>query len=208
MGHLDFLTNHEFLCSGLITALIVIMGLLIYILLLKRDKQEESGYVLDLKAKLNTYQFRNDRQQATINNMTSLVNRKSVELPERILKQLDDLEEQIKLQRCSLEARGFPFREEIDLSIVAKVMDLGVGPNQLFEILRKEKILMEKGDFKNMPFQKYMTQGYLKVIKEPYKQGPVRKIHYKPVCTPKGLNFIRKVVEKHLAHNHVEEKVA
>lgn len=198
-----FMNIEEFLGFALIVAAIVVMGLLVYITILLNEKRKSWLDLLEANEHAQKNYVDSERKTATIENFSKVISSRACDLPEKILSQLNNLEEEMRLARASLEAKGFPFKKEIDIAIVAKILDLGVGPNQLFEILRKEKILIEKGEHKNMPYQKYINSGHLKLIKEPFKQGPVRKTHYKPVCTPKGLNFIRKIVEKHLSHNNL-----
>lgn len=72
---------------------------------------------------------------------------------------------------------------------------LGVGPNNLFEFLRQQKIFMDGrgGQHRNMPYQQYLDAGYFAVVEKPF-QTPDGKTHInvKPVVLQKGLDYIRK----------------
>ena len=47
---------------------------------------------------------------------------------------------------------------------VAKSLDMGIGRNKLFEILRDKKIL----DRSNIPYQTYVDRGYFRVVEQKY----------------------------------------
>jgi len=77
---------------------------------------------------------------------------------------------------------------------VAKVLDLGIGRNQLFSFLRNNGILMDD----NEPYQRYMTSGYFKVVMYKYESSGNIITHYKTLVTKKGVNFIlKKYLEKY-----------
>lgn len=81
--------------------------------------------------------------------------------------------------------------DTIDMKEAAKVLNLkGIGRNNLFEILRQNKIL----DRNNQPYQKYVDLGYFRIIESRYSlpTGEV-KISLKTVVFQKGLDFIRKI---------------
>lgn len=81
-----------------------------------------------------------------------------------------------------------------DMKEVAKVLNYkNVGRNKLFEILRDEKIL----DNHNQPYQKYIDAGYFRVIETKFedKDGDTH-INLKTVVFQKGVNFIKKTVDK------------
>lgn len=84
-------------------------------------------------------------------------------------------------------------KDAIDLGSAAKVLNMGIGRNQLFEILRAEKILMHN----NQPYQTFIDRGYFRTIEQKYTvpSGETR-ISIKTLVYQKGLNYIRKVVEK------------
>jgi anti-repressor protein len=77
----------------------------------------------------------------------------------------------------------------VDMAIVAKTLDMGIGRNSLFEFLRDNAIL----DRKNMPYQVYQDRGYFRVVESSY-QKPDGSTHvsFKTVVYQKGLDFIRR----------------
>lgn len=82
----------------------------------------------------------------------------------------------------------------IQIGDVAKVLNIrGIGRNKLFEILRKEKILMND----NLPYQTYIDRGYFRVIEQKYNVGAEVRINFKTLVYQRGVNFIRKKVEDH-----------
>lgn len=84
-------------------------------------------------------------------------------------------------------------KDAIDLGSAAKVLNMGIGRNRLFEILREEKVLMSN----NQPYQTFLDRGYFRTIEQKYTvpTGETR-ISIKTLVYQKGLNFIRKVLEK------------
>lgn len=83
-------------------------------------------------------------------------------------------------------------KDAIPMGEVAKVLDLGIGRNKLFEILRKKKILMTT----NVPFQRFIDAGYFRVIETKYNKpnGDVA-INIKTLVLQKGIDYIRKVLK-------------
>jgi len=76
-----------------------------------------------------------------------------------------------------------------DMADVAKVCNLGIGRNTLFQFLRDSKILREN----NTPYQQYIDNGYFRVIESKYNKpdGSIN-ISLKTVVYQKGIDFIIK----------------
>lgn len=79
-------------------------------------------------------------------------------------------------------------KDVISLAEAAKVLELGIGRNKLFEFLRKEKILQRD----NQPYQKYVDLGYFRTIEQKYTVGDEVRINIKTLVYQKGLDYIRK----------------
>lgn len=80
-----------------------------------------------------------------------------------------------------------------DLGTVAKILNMGIGRNSLFDFLRESHILMEN----NRPYQNFVDSGFFRVIIQKYKK-PDGSAHigYKTVAFPKGIDFIRRRLEE------------
>ena len=80
------------------------------------------------------------------------------------------------------------------MSEVAKVLNYpGYGRNRLFEFLREKKVLMPN----NQPYQKYVDCGYFRVVEQKYtKPNGDIAINIKTLVYQKGVNYIRKLLEK------------
>lgn len=79
--------------------------------------------------------------------------------------------------------------DTIDMSEVAKVLNMGIGRNKIFEVLREKKILNDK----NIPYQKYVDCGYFRIIESSYtKPDGSNCIQLKTIVFQKGVDFIRK----------------
>ena len=89
-----------------------------------------------------------------------------------------------------------------EIGTVAKILGFkNVGRNILFDILRKQGIL--KSD--NIPYQKYVDNGYFRVIESKwndYITGDV-KISFKTVVYQKGIEYIAKLL-KELGYKKIE----
>lgn len=81
----------------------------------------------------------------------------------------------------------------INISDAAKILNYkNIGRNKLFAILRDKKVL----DKNNQPYQKYVNGGYFKVTETSYDKGDSTVISLKTVVYQKGLDFIRKLLDK------------
>ena len=83
-------------------------------------------------------------------------------------------------------------KEAIPIGDVAKILDMGIGRNRLFEFLRDEKILMSN----NQPYQKYIDAGYFRVIEQKYEKNGDVCINIKTLVFQKGVDFIRRKLQK------------
>lgn len=81
----------------------------------------------------------------------------------------------------------------IEMAAVAKVLNFnGVGRNKLFEILRDERILQSD----NIPYQKYIDNGWFRTIEQKYSKDGETYINIKTLVYQKGVDGIRKIIEK------------
>lgn len=80
-------------------------------------------------------------------------------------------------------------KDAIPMGDVAKVLDMGIGRNKLFEVLRNRGVLMAD----NRPYQKYIDSGYFRVVEQKYDKGYGETgINIKTLVFQKGIDFIRK----------------
>lgn len=81
--------------------------------------------------------------------------------------------------------------DTVDMATVAKVLNMGMGRNKLFELLRNKGILTER----NQPYQKYVDYGWFRQIESSYnKPDGSTCINIKTVVYQKGIDGIRKVI--------------
>jgi len=108
--------------------------------------------------------------------------RKALETENKLLKPKADFFDQVAESK-----------DAIDLGTAAKVLNMGIGRNRLFELLRKAGVLMNN----NQPYQKHIDQGYFRTIEQKYiKPDGTTCINIKTVVYQKGLDFIRRIIEK------------
>lgn len=83
--------------------------------------------------------------------------------------------------------------DTIEIGMTAKVLNMGIGRNKLFDLLRKYKVLREN----NEPYQRYIDGGLFRVIETKFTvpNGDTR-VNLKTVVYQKGVDFIRKLVQK------------
>jgi phage antirepressor YoqD-like protein len=84
-------------------------------------------------------------------------------------------------------------KDAIEIGAVARVLNIGIGRNKLFEILRQKEILMKN----NLPYQKYIDAEYFRTIEQKYtRSNGDTNINIKTLVYQKGLNYIRNLVQK------------
>jgi len=84
-------------------------------------------------------------------------------------------------------------KDAIDIGSTAKVLNMKIGRNRLFELLRNEGILMSN----NQPYQTYIDRGYFRTIEQKYtRPDGSTHIYIKTMVFQRGLNFIRQIVAK------------
>jgi anti-repressor protein len=78
----------------------------------------------------------------------------------------------------------------VDMAVVAKTLNMGIGRNQLFEFLREKGIL----DRKNTPYQMFVDRGYFRIVESSYsKPDGSTHVSFKTVVFQKGMDYIRKM---------------
>lgn len=84
-------------------------------------------------------------------------------------------------------------KDAFDIGSAAKVLNMGIGRNRLFEFLRDKQVLMDN----NQPYQKYVDRGYFRTIEQKYnKPDGSTQINIKTLVYQKGLDFIRKLLSQ------------
>lgn len=79
----------------------------------------------------------------------------------------------------------------ISMNEVAKVLNIkGYGRNNLFEFLRENKVL----DRWNVPYQKYVDNGWFRVIEQHYQKNGEPIVTTKTLVYQKGVDGIRKMI--------------
>ena len=86
--------------------------------------------------------------------------------------------------------------DTIDMAETAKVLNMGVGRNTIFKILRQQRVLNRN----NIPYQEYIDRGYFRCIESKYtKADGTNCVNIKTVVFQKGVDFIRTTVNNALA---------
>lgn len=84
--------------------------------------------------------------------------------------------------------------DTIDIGEVAKVLNKGMGRNQLYNFLRDKKVLMAD----NEPYQRFVKNGCFKRVEQEYYNEKTGKtgIGLKTVVFQKGVDYINKLIDK------------
>lgn len=86
-------------------------------------------------------------------------------------------------------------KDAIPMADVAKVLDMGIGRNKLFEFLREKGILMSD----NRPYQRFIDAGYFRVVEQKYDKGYGETgINIKTLVFQKGVDYIRRKLSESL----------
>ena len=81
----------------------------------------------------------------------------------------------------------------VPMNEVAKTLNIpGYGRNRLFEFLRDEAIL----DRNNIPYQRYVDNGWFRVVEQSYMKNGERCINFKTLVYQRGVDGIRKRILK------------
>lgn len=118
--------------------------------------------------------------------------------------QQEKIEEQQKLIEAQTPKAEFydevvDSKDAIDMQAVAKVINMGIGRNKLFEFLRNNKVLMQN----NQPYQYYIDLGWFRVIESKYtKPSGDICINLKTVVFQKGVDGIRKLIKQNKHKNN------
>ena len=117
----------------------------------------------------------------------------------RALKMADKTIEGLKSQLLEMKPKADFFdavadsKTAISMNEVAKVLNIkGYGRNNLFEFLRENKVL----DRWNVPYQKYVDNGWFRVIEQHYQKNGEPIVTTKTLVYQKGVDGIRKMIEK------------
>jgi len=83
--------------------------------------------------------------------------------------------------------------DTIEMATVAKILNVGIGRNRLFEILREQKVLR----YDNTPLQRYVDLGWFKCVESKYTKpdGGVF-VNVKTVVYQKGIDGILKLLKE------------
>ncbi len=108
-------------------------------------------------------------------------------------KQIEEQARQLDEQKPKVEFfdQVTDSKDAIDMGSCAKVLNMGIGRNRLFELLRNKGVLQRT----NIPYQKYIDLGYFRTIEQKFsKPDGTNCINIKTVVYQKGMAFIRNII--------------
>ena len=110
-----------------------------------------------------------------------------------------DKNEKLELENKEMKPKADFFdavadsKTAISMNEVAKVLNIkGYGRNNLFEFLRENKVL----DRWNVPYQRYVDNGWFRVIEQHYQKNGEPIVTTKTLVYQKGVDGIRKMIER------------
>lgn len=80
----------------------------------------------------------------------------------------------------------------MSMADTCKILDMGIGRNKLFALLREKKILQKD----NIPYQQYVTAGYFKVVEGKYEVNENVVVTKTTYVKQKGIEYIRKLLSR------------
>ena len=117
----------------------------------------------------------------------------------RALKMADKTIDGLKAQVLEMKPKADFFdavadsKTAISMNEVAKTLNIpGYGRNRLFEFLRDEAIL----DRNNIPYQRYVDNGWFRVVEQSYMKNGERCVKFKTLVYQRGIDGIRKRILK------------
>ena len=85
-------------------------------------------------------------------------------------------------------------KDAIEMSKVAKVLDMGIGRNKMFKFLREIGVLRNN----NEPYQRFVDMGLFRVVEQKYYVDGETRISIKTLVYQKGVDYIRKEIKQYL----------
>ena len=121
----------------------------------------------------------------------------SLEIPKDYPSALRALADQCELNRLMKPKADFydtvaSTESLLSMNDTAKILNMGVGRNKLFKLLRDKKILMKD----NMPYQRYVDAGYFKVVESYYMAGDNSVVSKTTYVRQRGVDYIRKLLKE------------
>lgn len=80
----------------------------------------------------------------------------------------------------------------MSMADTCKILDMGIGRNKLFALLREKGILQKD----NMPYQRFVDAGYFKVVEGKYEVNENVVVTKTTYVKQKGIDYIRKLLSK------------
>lgn len=148
------------------------------------EGKEIRQYLIDLEKAWNT------PEQIMARALT--IAQQTIERRNFVIKKLEEDTERMRPKEEFYDAVAGS-KTAIEMAAVAKVLNFkSVGRNKLFEILRDERILQSD----NIPYQKYIDNGWFRTIEQKYSKDGETYINIKTLVYQKGVDGIRKILEK------------
>lgn len=121
-----------------------------------------------------------------------LISKRTIEEKDELITKLSDTNKKL-LPKAEFFDAVAESKSAIEMASVAKVLDMGIGRNNLFEVLRQNKILMGN----NQPYQKFVDMGLFRVIEQKFtKPNGDTCINIKTLVYQKGVDYIRKLLSE------------
>ena len=109
-------------------------------------------------------------------------------------KQIEEQSKQLEEQKPKVEFfdQVTDSKDAVDMKECAKILNMGIGRNRLFEFLRSRSIL----DRKNLPYQIFIDKGYFRTVETSYtKSDGTNCINIMTLVYQKGMEYIRNLIE-------------
>lgn len=129
--------------------------------------------------------------------MTPETIEKTLLTPDFIIKLATELKEEREKVKVLAPKAGFydtvaNSESLLSMGDVAKTLDMGIGRNKLFALLRDKGVLNQH----NIPYQRYIDAGYFKLIENTFMAGDNQVVSTTTYVKQKGIDYIRKVLTK------------
>lgn len=119
----------------------------------------------------------------------SLTHIELLEVISEMKQQLEEAKDAVDFYRQVTESE-----EWSEMSEVSKLLNMGMGRNKIFELLREKSILR----YNNEPYQRFVDNGCFRLVEQKYNDSyGTTRISIKTVVSQKGLDFIRRVINEH-----------
>lgn len=104
--------------------------------------------------------------------------------------QIEEQQKQIEANAPKVKAAEIMLMSDDSITVPEFAKSVHRGPNKLYKAMRDDKLLIDKGNRHNLPYQQYIDAGYFKVKEKSEVINNKVKLFHQTYITPKGQIYL------------------